>query len=118
MKTVIFAVIFCSAFLMQHPLRAQEQHADYVVLGKSINHRQTAVGSLNFLNTVFFAEIFATGGGAVSNGVSVPDEFLHRLCLRSKVASQQQGYRSERDRWTRERTMSERIPWPTKSSLC
>jgi len=32
--------------------------ADYVVLGKSINHRQLVSGQLTLLNTVFFAEIF------------------------------------------------------------
>ena len=48
---------------------AQEQHADYVVLGKSINTRQTAAGDLNLLNTVFFAEIFAMPDGVVTNGI-------------------------------------------------
>ena len=48
---------------------AQEQHADYVVLGKSINHRQSTDGGLTLLNTVFFAEIFATEDGVVTNGM-------------------------------------------------
>jgi len=47
---------------------AQEQHGDYVVLGKSINTRQSQDGDLALLNTVFFAEIFATEGGVVTNG--------------------------------------------------
>lgn len=47
---------------------AQEQHADYVVLGKSINHRQSWDGDLTLLNTVFFAEIFLTPNGQVTNG--------------------------------------------------
>lgn len=47
---------------------SQEQHADYVVLGKSINHRQSTTGELTLLNTVFFAEIFATKNGIVTNG--------------------------------------------------
>ena len=47
---------------------SQEQHADYVVLGKSINHRQSHTGELTLLNTVFFAEIFATKNGVVTNG--------------------------------------------------
>ncbi len=47
---------------------AQEQHADYVVLGKSINHRQSMAGDLNLLNSVFFAEIFLTKDGQVTNG--------------------------------------------------
>jgi hypothetical protein len=47
---------------------AQAQHADYVVLGKSINHRQSSTGKLKLLNTVFFAEIFAVKDGIVTNG--------------------------------------------------
>jgi hypothetical protein len=47
---------------------AQEQHADYVVLGKSINHRQSSASELELLNTVFFAEIFVTQNGVVTNG--------------------------------------------------
>jgi len=47
---------------------AQERHADYVVLGKSVNHRQSTSGDLHLLNTVFFAEIFKTKGGIVTDG--------------------------------------------------
>jgi hypothetical protein len=47
---------------------SQEQHADYVVLGKSINHRQSSADELQLLNTVFFAEIFVTRNGVVTNG--------------------------------------------------
>ena len=47
---------------------AQELHADYVVMGKSINTRQSPDGGLALLNTVFFAEIFVTPGGTVTNG--------------------------------------------------
>ena len=47
--------------------------ADYVVLGKSINHRQHTSGQLTLLNTVFFAEIFPTDlhpdSPLVENGV-------------------------------------------------
>lgn len=46
-----------------------EAHADYVVLGKSVNSRQHRDGSLETLNTVFFAEIFETALGGVSNGL-------------------------------------------------
>jgi catechol 2,3-dioxygenase-like lactoylglutathione lyase family enzyme len=46
-----------------------EDHADYVVLGKSVNTRQAADGTLSVLNTVFFAEIFETAAGTVRNGV-------------------------------------------------
>jgi hypothetical protein len=47
---------------------SQEQHADYVVLGKSINHRQASADELILLNTVFFAEIFVARNGVVTNG--------------------------------------------------
>lgn len=46
-----------------------EAHADYVVIGKSINHRQTGTAELGLLNTVFFAEVFETDAGGVSNAV-------------------------------------------------
>lgn len=49
-------------------------HADYVVIGKSVNTRQEHSGEQKLLNTVFFAEIFQTkaaveAGGTVLNGV-------------------------------------------------
>ena len=44
-------------------------HADYVVLGKSVNTRQRVDGGLSTLNTVFFSEIFETALGGVTNGV-------------------------------------------------
>ena len=61
----------CAAMLLLAAATAfsQQQHADYVVLGKSINTRQSADGDLGLLNTVFFAEIFATADGIVTNGV-------------------------------------------------
>ena len=46
-----------------------------MVLGKSINHRQSPDGDLAFLNTVFFGEIFRTKNGTVTNGyLSGPGE--------------------------------------------
>jgi hypothetical protein len=48
---------------------APSDHADYVVVGKSINHRQAPNGDMRLLNTVFFAEVFETAGGHVSNAV-------------------------------------------------
>lgn len=44
-----------------------QDHADYVVVGKSINHRQSTNGDLTLLNTVFFAEVFETENGTVRN---------------------------------------------------
>ena len=49
-------------------VKTPEKHADYVVLGKSINHRQSPDGELAFLNMVFFGEIFRTKNGIVTNG--------------------------------------------------
>jgi len=63
---VTFAIFF--ALCVGTTAQAQDQHADYVVLGKSINHRQSPVGELSLLNTVFFAEIFLTENGNVTNG--------------------------------------------------
>lgn len=62
-----FAALSC-LFALAPMCFAQDQHADYVVLGKSINHRQSADSNLNLLNTVFFAEIFLTEDGQVTNG--------------------------------------------------
>jgi len=50
-------------------------HADYVVIGKSVNHRQQEIGKLNLLNTVFFAEIFQTKM-AVAEGGTVMNSYL------------------------------------------
>ncbi len=49
-------------------LLAQEEHAQFVLLGKTANHRQSADGELTFLNTVFFGEIFLREGAMVTNG--------------------------------------------------
>jgi len=59
---------------------APHRHADYVVLGKSINHRQSHDGELTLLNTVFFGEIFKTKNGTVTNGfLSGPGEAAGNL---------------------------------------
>lgn len=61
-----------SAIAVVTPLTATagpEMHADYVVIGKSINHRQTGAAELGLLNTVLFAEVFETEIGGVSNAV-------------------------------------------------
>lgn len=56
------------------PTGKPSDHADYVVIGKSVNTRQEWSGELKMLNTVFFAEIFQTkeavaAGGTVMNGI-------------------------------------------------
>lgn len=64
-----FLLITLASLLADSDAIAQAQHADYVVLGKSINHRQSTTNQLTLLNAVFFAEIFATENGKVSNGI-------------------------------------------------
>ncbi len=54
--------------LVTPALHAQEEHAQFVLLGKTANHRQSADGELTFLNTVFFGEIFLREGARVTNG--------------------------------------------------
>ena len=68
-SAAVTIVLVGSALVASNALRAQEQHADYVVLGKSINHRQSGDEDLALLNTVFFAEIFLTENGVVTNGL-------------------------------------------------
>lgn len=67
--TMSLLVVLCGLGVGSAELRAQEQHADYVVIGKSINHRQAADGDLKLLNTVFFAEVFKRPGGEIRNAV-------------------------------------------------
>lgn len=57
------------------PLLAQEQDVQFLLLGKTRNHRQSPTGELTFLNTAFFGEIFLNEGGAVSDAfVTGPGE--------------------------------------------
>lgn len=49
------------------PILAQEEDVQFVLLGKTRNHRQSATGELTFLNTAFFGEIFLNEGGSVSD---------------------------------------------------
>ncbi|MCC3859583.1 hypothetical protein [Pseudemcibacter aquimaris] len=69
----LFALIAC-ADENPAPTGTPSDHADYVVIGKSVNTRQEWSGELKMLNTVFFAEIFQTkeavaAGGTVMNGI-------------------------------------------------
>lgn len=50
------------------PLLAQQDDAEFVLLGKTANHRQASDGQLALLNTTFFGEIFLKTGGTVTNG--------------------------------------------------
>jgi hypothetical protein len=52
---------------LSEPVLAQEQDVQFVLLGKTRNHRQSVTGELTFLNTVFFGEVFLNEGGAVTN---------------------------------------------------
>lgn len=60
----IISILMMGVVLLPHIKSTEDQPSepsdfvDYVVLGKSINHRQLASGQLTLLNTVFFAEIF------------------------------------------------------------
>lgn len=75
---LIALLVFLVSFCINE--EAQSQHADYVVLGKSINHRQNPAGELTLLNTVFFGEIFKTKNGTVTNGfLSGPGEASNKL---------------------------------------
>lgn len=58
-----------------HNAKTPAHHADYVVIGKSVNTRQEYTGALNLLNTVFFAEIFQTKE-AVAAGGTVMNSYL------------------------------------------
>jgi len=51
---------------LAEPVLAQEQDVQFVVLGKTRNHRQSPTGELKFLNTVFFGEVFLNEGGIVT----------------------------------------------------
>jgi len=78
-KTSLLIFIMFFAFSCS-TIKAPEKHADYVVLGKSINHRQSPDGELRLLNTVFFGEIFRTKNGIVTNGyLSGPGEASNNL---------------------------------------
>lgn len=59
----------CSDNTVKTETKKPSDHADYVVLGKSINHRQELNGDLKLLNTVFFGEIFQEKDGTVANGI-------------------------------------------------
>ena len=65
----VSAVAAAVAVAPQSATAGPEAHADYVVIGKSINHRQTGATDLGLLNTVLFAEVFETEAGGVSNAV-------------------------------------------------
>ena len=61
--TTLFMLVFFSIGLSasvddNNSIGKPSDHVDYVVMGKSINHRQSVSAKLNLLNTVFFAEIF------------------------------------------------------------
>ena len=63
------------AFVSESAARVQERHAQFVLLGKTANYRQATDGSVTFLNTTFFGEIFLNPGATVTNGfVTGPGE--------------------------------------------
>jgi len=62
----LFSLVLLTLFARS--LQAQEQDAQFVLLGKTANYRQSADGERTFLNTTFFGEIFLREGGRVTNG--------------------------------------------------
>jgi hypothetical protein len=74
--TTLFMLIFFSIGLSacdddsNNSIRKPSDHVDYVVMGKSINHRQSVSAKLNLLNTVFFAEIFPVKIDSISTTVT------------------------------------------------
>ena len=52
--------------ILAEPALAQEEDVQFVLLGKTRNHRQSVGSELTFLNTAFFGEIFLNEGGSVS----------------------------------------------------
>ena len=72
----LFMLIFFSIGLSacdddsNNSIRKPSDHVDYVVMGKSINHRQSVSAKLNLLNTVFFAEIFPVKIDSISTSVT------------------------------------------------
>ena len=75
MRLFVFltTLVLCQACNAEGDKTHPSDYVDYVVLGKSINHRQSVNGDLKLLNTVFFAEIFpidlTSGQTTVTNGV-------------------------------------------------
>jgi hypothetical protein len=55
------------ALLGSAPARGQQRDVQFVLLGKTANHRQTAGGELRFLNTTLFGEVFLLPGGRATN---------------------------------------------------
>lgn len=62
------------AILLPCVAHAQEEHITFLVMGKTTNHRQSSDGELALLNYHFFAEVFVTDGGVVTNAtLDFPD---------------------------------------------
>jgi hypothetical protein len=61
------SLLILVAFASPTAIAQQEEDVHFVLLGKTRNYRQYEDGSLKFLNTVFFGEIFLTEGGTVTN---------------------------------------------------
>ena len=63
-SVLAFLLLFVSA---AEPVFAQSEDVQFLLLGKTRNHRQSPSGELTFLNTAFFGEIFLNEGGTVTN---------------------------------------------------
>jgi len=71
----LFMILSASANENNENIGTPSEHVDYVVMGKSINHRQSSTTRLDLLNTVFFAEIFPVEidliSASVTNGLLI-----------------------------------------------
>jgi hypothetical protein len=71
----LFMILSASANENNENIGTPSEHVDYVVMGKSINHRQSSTARLDLLNTVFFAEIFPVEidliSASVTNGLLI-----------------------------------------------
>jgi len=66
----LFMILSASANENNENIGTPSEHVDYVVMGKSINHRQSSTARLDLLNTVFFAEIFPVEINLISESVT------------------------------------------------
>jgi hypothetical protein len=75
----LIALLLLLSFLPT-PVIGQEQDVQFLLLGKTRNHRQSPSGQLTFLNTAFFGEIFLNEGGVVTDAfVTGPGDAMEGL---------------------------------------
>lgn len=67
---VVFFLLFSSAQLWS--MEETQKDVSFIVLGKTVNHRQSAEATHRLLNYHFFAEIFLQDNGSVANAILFP----------------------------------------------